>query len=402
MSNDWQMAYVELENFVSANPKIEIGLKTVAIPEDVRPRFRQSFDTVRETFLEERFPDSLDKAETLSRYYAEVEEEVTKLLGLADISIPASLNWFLRDPTNGLMRGIFDPLFDLLKERLDTEAFEREATRIIESSFAKFYRLGYEKWVALSLVKLLVSDKAFKVDIPDIYRDFMHTEGVARIGGRKEPVPEPKESRRLSFEQGLPAVFLVPDFIVHSAKINRYIAIKTELGVANWTARQVSDKREWYPIDSIVKKYNRVALQPDLQPDLTIYVDDKPENVALIADFDRICRPDLIIECLTQKEWPGKADLERIKLRHDTLKPKWGTFIVSNEPVPGHVYRELMPQQASREPAPGQVPIKPAPQEAEKQVGGMHILTVGFDQSKLEPLIELMAGQESGDTDENQ
>jgi len=385
MSNSWQKAYTELGNFVAGNPRIEIGRSVIVIPGDVRPEFYRLFGTVRVAFLEEKFPALLDEAKTLSRSYTTVEEEAIKLLGLADVETSARLNWFLRDPVNGLIRGLFDLLFDLLKGKIDAETFEQGASRNIESSFKDLYRSGYEKWVALSLVKLLASDKTFNVTPPE----FAPEQEMFQIG-REEPVPDPKESQRLSFEHGTSPAFIVPDFIVHSAKINRYVAIRTELGDAVFTAKDATEKREWYSLNSIRAKYGSVTLRPNL----TIYVDDKLEDIALIADMGRICRPDLIIECMEQKGWPEKEGLEKVMLHHDILKPRLGTYIVSREPVPEEVYKELVPEEVPQEPTPQQEP--------EKRGEDIHILTVGFDQSQLAPIIDVLSNHKNTDEPKNQ
>lgn len=144
----------------------------------------------------------------------------------------------------GLIRGLFDPLFDLLKGKIDAEAFEQYASRDIEATFGDLYRLGYEKWVALSLVKLLEADKTFNVTPPKPEFGEVDDEDVPI--GREEAVPPPQEARNLSFEHERFYSFIVPDFIIHSTKINQYVAIRTELGKAVSTAQNVSEKREWY------------------------------------------------------------------------------------------------------------------------------------------------------------
>ena len=63
--------------------------------------------------------------------------------------------------------------------------------------------------------------------------------------------------------------------------------------------------------------------------------------------------------CREQKDWYEKEELEKIKIYHNSLKPTLGTYIVSREPMP-----ELKAVESGRI--------------------VFHILTVGFDQSKLE------------------
>lgn len=241
MSSNWQKSYKELQDFITANPSIKISINIVAIPEDVRPEFYRLFDTVRVAFLEERFQALLDEAKCLSESYTKVEQEVMELLELDSITTPPSLHRFLHDPPNELIRELFDLLFDLVKEKIDFETFEQYASKDIEAAFRVLYRSGYEKWVVLSLLKPLESDKTFNVTPPRPEED---AEGFQIRC--EEAVPPPEESRNLSFKYEPISSLTVPDFIVHSAKLSQYVAIRTELGNAVSTAQNASDKREWY------------------------------------------------------------------------------------------------------------------------------------------------------------
>lgn len=356
MSNGWQKAYKELKDFVTGNPGIEVGKSVTSIPGDVRPEFYRLFDRVRAAFIEEKFPALLDEASLLSGSYVKVEQEVTELLGLDSISMSAGLRKFLCKPKEGLIEVLFDPLFDFLKGKVDVELFQRRASEDMEATFRGFYQSGYEMWVALCLVKLLDSDKNFHVNLnlPAPKERIRHppaTEGLA---------PSPEESKCLSFEHQPSPTFTVPDFIVHSTEMNRYVAFRAELVMPISAAFNASEKREWYPLDSIL------ALDPCIT---LIYIDNKPEDISLVADKDRICRPDLIIKCMVKKDWYQKEGLEKVKLHHDTLKPKMGTYIISQETA--------------------------LEQELEKPGEDIYILTVGFDSSKLASVISTLMSKES-------
>lgn len=397
MSNGWREAYNRLTEYVAGNPKIEIGASVVSIPEDVRPEFYRLFNALRKAFMEEKFPALLSEGQALSNSYIKVEEEVTKALGVESISTPSSLHWFLRDPVDGLVRELFDPLFDLLKGKVDIQTFEERASRNIEASFGPLYRSGYEKWVMLSLVKLLEADKAFRVSLPEFSTE---EEGMMGATSTEEEVPAPQESKRLSFDHTREEQFTIPDLIAHSTKIERYVAIRTQLADALCKAKVVSEKREWYPVSSIKKEYGPVVIWPDM----LVNIGDRPEDIALIADTGRISRPDMIIECMEQKDWFKKEGLEKVKLHHDILKPKLGTFVASRELVPNQAYQELMPKQVSgdaileavnKEPEELVLEEEPVPEEKpKKQRAGINILVVGFDQSKLVPIINKMINQE--------
>ena len=144
--------------------------------------------------------------------------------------------------------------------------------------------------------------------------------------------------------------------------MNKYIATRSQTGKPFGIATNTSEKREWYPLDSIT------ALKPGLT---LIYVSDNPEEISLVADAKRICRPDLIIECKVQRDWYEREGLEKVKFHHNSLKPRLGSHLVSSELVPEQVYEEL-----------GEA---------------IHILNVGFDQFKLESIIRVLMQTENED-----
>ena len=361
MVSSWQTAYEELQGFIAEKPEVVIDESMISIPRDVRPEFYQLFDMVRVAFIEEKLSDLFNEAATLSENYTKAEQEVTELLGLDDVLIATGLRRFLRNPRDGLIRGLFNPLFDLLKGKINAETFEQGVSRNIEASFRDSYRLGYKKWLALSLVKLLEADRSLEVSVPSVNLGPEEGERGYYASDKEHLVPPPNESKHLSFKHEQSSTLTVPDFIVHSAKINRYFALRSEFrAAAVWTASNASEHREWYPLDCVV------ALRLGLT---LIYVADNPEEISLVADAKKICRPELIIEYREQKDWYEKEELEKIKLHHDVLKPRLGTYIVSREQVP----------------------------DVGQLGDGIHILTVGFDQSKLEPIISSLMKQEDED-----
>ena len=347
---------MELNDFITENRESEIDKDVIAIPENARPEFYRLFDIVRTTFLEENFSNLLYKSRALSDVYTKVEEEVIKLLMLDDLSMPIGLHRFLGNPQNQLIRGLFDPLFDLLRGKTNVEAFAEEASRSIENSFTDLYRLGYEKWVVLSLVKLLECNKCFHTPL----RQPSFKEMVKRLPTYREPVPLPEESQHLSFEQERMPILVVPDFIVYSAKVGAYTAVRSEFKSATLVAADINERNEWHTFDSIREKSGPASLKFDF----AVYIAGHPEDLALIADSRMVLRPDLIIECIEQKNW-HEDELESARLCHDILKPKLGTYIVSQEPAPQDI--------------------------REKPGADIHVLTVGLNQSKLGPIINVLA-----------
>jgi hypothetical protein len=348
--NNWHKRYTELTDFITKHSEIKIEVGSIRLPENIRPEFYRFFDAVRTSFIEEGFPILLNEATALSQNYLKAEKQATVLLGLDDVSMEPRLSRFLNDPIDQLTRILFTPLFNLLKGKVDVEIFEQTALSVIEVSFGQLYQWGYEKWVSVSLLNLLKADRLFQVTP----REFTSESEKARMGLALpwEEYPPPEESRHLSFKYDPEAVFIVPDFIVHSAMINRYVALRSQMGKPYASTQLEKNRREWLHPDS----------KSIVDPGITfVYVDDDPEEISLVAEARKICRPDFLIECRGQKGWYEKEGLEKVKLHHDSLKPILGTYIVSRETVPE--------------------------QELEKQEAGIHILSVGLDSSKLASIV---------------
>jgi hypothetical protein len=352
MSGNWRQRYSELSGLLAQDPGIIVETSSIIIPERVRAEFYQLFDAVRNTFIEETSPNILEESKVLSENYLKAEVEVKKLIKLDDIIKPKPLAWFLEDPVDGLRRRLFDPLFDLLKGRLNIDTFERESSLKIEAAFKTLHNAGYGKWAAVSLIKLFKADRLLQIILRRVARS---ERIVIQASASLEQIPPPHNSEYLSFMHTDEDLLAVPDFIIHTPEIGRYIAIRSDYKPALATATNTSEDREWYLLDSVG------VLEPGL---IFIYIADNAEEISLVADAKKICRPDLILECRGQKGWYKKEGLKKIKVVHDSLKPILGTYVISKEPVPER--------------------------ESEKQEVDIHILAVGFDQSKLEPVTDAL------------
>lgn len=381
MSSRWQEVYARLQDFIKAKPGITISTLVLAIPGDVRTEFYRHFDDVRVSFVEEKFSAILEEAAILSQNYTRAEQEVKELLKLDSIVALGFLNRFLHEPKSELIRGLFDPLFELLRGTIDSATFEQQGLRDVQATFERSHRLGYAKWVALSLVKMLESDRLFTITPPE-----------SKLDGHNEPllcevdVPSPQESKIMSFEHGpdnFPP-FITPHFIVHSAKLNRYVSFRTELvAPAEYIALNYTDKREWYHTESMKKEYK--AAKSD--PSLIIYIGDGLDELALIADKDRMCRPDMIVEYRELRDWEDKDMPARTKL-YEVLNPKLGRYIVSRDPLPMQVSQET-----PLAPAAQQLLVEQGTETEERAAN--RSLAIGFDQSKLEPIMETLVNHDS-------
>jgi len=377
MHLNWRQAYSELRDFVNEHPEIKIGASVIRIPGEYSSQFYSLHAKTRTVFIEEKAPDLLEKSQILSKNYREVEKEVTKLIGLQDISVAPSLHKFLYDPIDQLAKEIYNPLFSFLKGQINIEKYESVALNNIQASFKSLYRSGYEKWVILSLVKLLKADKAFKVIPEEVTED-----DTIRHGGKSEyKIPAPENSDSISFKRDDEVGFMVPDLLIHSTKADRYYSFTSEIIKALAVATNPSKKREWLPGDPAVVFESGIIL---------VYSDENLKDLSLVTDSMRTCQADLIIECKEQKDWYESDGLSKIKLHYDKYKPRLGTYIVTIEKVSEQVRTQLALEKVLVETTSEKNLDHDNKQEFEQYSSQIHLLNADFDHTRLEPIIDIL------------
>ena len=366
MSDAFRHAYEALTDFISNHPEIEIGESVTSIPEEVRPQFYAFFNEARNAFIAEHFPECLSRAALLKLEYCRAAEKAAQWLLFEEGPVVSKCGRFLEDPSGSLARELFDPLFDLLKNRETRDSFRQKASCGIESLFPVVHRGGYEKWAVVSLANLMDIRKGYRVPVRDLQPgDRAKSSTLAPM----EEVPEPVESTHFFFSHSPKSIFAVPDFIVLSGKLNRYVSIRSEFKEGVYNASNASMEREWSPIDADLLK--------SLESGLTLlYTSEKPGSIALVGDVSKFCRPDLVLWCVDSCNLTKKEALERMALADSRLRPTRGIFVIANEPWPGH--EETGEPQAEKAPIEGEAPR-------------IRTLTAGFDCSRLMPVVEALS-----------
>jgi hypothetical protein len=365
MSGAFRQAYAALTDFMANHPEIEIGESVTSIPEEVRPKFYALFNAARNAFVAESFPDCLSRAGLLQQEYCRATEDAARWLSFEEGPVVSKCGRFLNDPKDSLARELFDPLFDLLKKRINPPDFEQKASGGIESLFPIVHRGGYERWAVISLANLLEVQKALRVPVRDLQPgDRAKSSAYAPM----EEVPKPVESAHFLFNQSPKAIFAVPDFILQSGKLNRFIGFRSEFKEGLYNALNASMEREWYPIDADLLILLELGLT-------LIYASEKPDSIALVGDVAKFCRPDLVLWCVDSRNLTKQKALEKMVLADRRLKPKIGIFIIANE--------------SWQEPEATEAPLAViAPIEGEAP--RIRILAAGYDRAKLMPVVEAL------------
>lgn len=383
MPSGWQKAYDELKGFISNNTSIEIEANVVCISSDVRPEFYRLFNTVCVRFIKETFPDLLKEGCVMSKKWGEISQKLMEGLKLESIDVDTTIEWFLLDPNDGLTRGLFDSLFDLLKGKKDLSSFEQTAVRVLKDEFALFLREGYQCWSIVALMDLLLMDKIYHLPISDFdMNPSLQPEELC--GRRQENVPHAVEINKISFMHNIMYSFLVPKVIGHSARLNNHTAFCRDFNFSEvrWRAKDLSPKQEWLVISEIMQEFGQV----DLWPDLAIYTGTHQNELVVAADYFKMARPDIILDFRVDKDWYEKEGLEPIRRHYNVLKPRLGSFVVCREPVPEAALEELVPNPEIHRPKAIGVAIRPTYQPAPD----IHLLTVGYDLLNLEPIVDTM------------
>lgn len=391
----WQKTYRELQDYIAANPQIEISPSCVVIMGDIRPEFYRLFDTIRVELVKEYFPQELERAFELGQHWAAARQAAIDSLGVTDIELHANVKWFLADPINGLIRYLFDPLFDLLKGRSDETTFESKARELIATENQKLFREGYQRWAEVCLINLLDGDRVYSVPAMDHNANASEMEGDPSGGLRQEGVSEAEETNKIVFEYAYGCSFLTPRIIIHSRKLGQLVSLRADFYEARWKARLLSENQEWLDIKGIQKEFGLT----DLWPNLAIYVADDIRDLFLVADYHVVARPDIILDFEDSEKWYSPPRLERIKRHYRIMKPRLGSFLVSRKVVPEEAFRELEPKPIAPETSdmtehPENAPNAPEnsepPAPVYEEALNIRLIGAGYDPDALAPVIDAL------------
>jgi hypothetical protein len=341
----WKQKYDSLKDYIMTNPEIHIDVSEVSIPEHLRDEFYKHFDDIRNSFVESNYASLPLEMDALCRNYIQSEKELTELLRLDRIELPVDLLSFLHNPKEGLVRWLYNRLFEMVQGKIIVDDFEQMAHDDLAATAAELFRLGYEAWAAITLILSLEPDEAFGVGLDEDYEPLVaELEGIAF--GRQFHHP----AKRL------------PEFILHSKKLDRHIAIKMPL------AKEVDAYYIPYEIPKRMLRHHTGDTSHVLASRmmfLSILQDLRKIPVFLDMYTREIKSPDLIVEFLTEQDLANPDEIDQVKRRVEIMKPSLGCGIVVMNP----------------EPESGMV--KPA--------GNMDIFSVGLDPLKLQPVIDKLA-----------
>ena len=342
----WKHKYKILKNYISSNPEISISTYEVSIPAHLRDDFFMKFDDVRRALVESWSSLFDFDIYALGENFIEAESSLAECLNLKHMHLPVDLASILYNPKEGMMRLIYDRLFEILQKKITEDDFEKMAESDLITKTSDMFRLGYEPWAAVSILLLLEPDEILNVSLNEDAH--LYTSELDQIVlGRQSHHPAKR----------------IPEFIIHSKKLASYIAFKMPL------LREVDSY--YLPVEVPTQRVLRdrtgdtSAIMDYRMLFLTVVQDLK--KLPVFADMHErtINGPDLSIEFLMENDLSDSEVIGRIQNRVEILKPRLEGNIV------------IMDQGSIS----GSFKIKE----------NLNTFSVGLDQSGLQPIIDKLA-----------
>jgi hypothetical protein len=304
IESQWKLNYGILKDYVRSNPEIHIEPSEVCIPEELRDSFYKYFDDVRRAVVESWISSFAFDVYSLSTNFIASEHALSETLKLS-IALPQDLSSFLHNPKEGLMRLIYNRLFELIQGKIPEEDFEKIAAGELTKEATEMFRIGYETWAALALIIRLEPDKIL---------------GIALDGGNK---PVAAEIGEIAFGRQFhhPAK-RIPEFIFHSKKLDRYIAFKMPL------AREVASYHvpAEIPTQRLLRNRNgdTSSALDHRMIFLSVIKDLKETPVFVDIHKQTVNSPDLTIEFVMEQDLSDLEIIGQIQNRVEIMKPRFG------------------------------------------------------------------------------
>jgi hypothetical protein len=308
-STAWENKYAQLREFVAAHPEIVIKKNEISIPQQFRDEFYNKFDDIRSA-VAAKYLDALPvSARTLSERYTRVEKEAAGLLGVEKIGMPVDLEVFLRNPAEGLIRAVYNCLFDLIQGKIDAAEFDRLAGENTAAYVAELFRLGYERWVGLELVKLLEPEESFFLGLDEELKPCLCELETVAFG-----------------KQYHHPTMRLPEFVVRSRRFNSLVAVK--MSVASEIDEYLVQTKLLRPPK---RRTGDTSLALDSRAVLLSFIEDE-KKIPVYADIFEGTRtpPDWLIEFINMGMPYGENEIfERVRRHMEILNPKFGCMLIA-------------------------------------------------------------------------
>jgi hypothetical protein len=185
----------------------------------------------------------------------------------------------------------------------------------------------------------------------------------------------------------------VPKIIIHSTRLDTFVAMRTDYHLVTHNAFELFRNiktMEWNKIADLKRKYG----PHQWWPDISLSLSDNPNELRVAADATFIMRPDVIVDVMEKADWYKNGGLELVMRHCEIFRPRFGCFIVCREPLPEmSVPQEELAQTAAAGAGTMQTPEEKLTDTSllSELPDNIHLLNVGLDAARLEPIITALA-----------
>jgi len=341
----WKKEYGRLREYIAANPEIVIKKNEISIPQQFREEFYRIFDDIRRMIAANHLDALPVNARMLSERYIQVEKEAAKLLGVEKFDMPVDLDIFLRNPEEGLIRAVYNRLFDLIQGKIDEAEFEHLARESTLSYVTELFRFGYERWAGLELIKLLEPEEAFFVGLNEDLKPCLCELEAVTFGAQCH-----HPTMRL------------PEFAVRSRRFNSLVAVKMPVAVEIDEYLVLSR-----PLRPPKRRTGDTSLALDSRAVLLSLIKDE-SKIPVYADIFEGNRtsPDWMVEFVNINLHDCMEEaFDRIRRHKEIMTPKFGCTLIS--------------------------PLDDLDATCEMIPENVRMVALGFDTSKLETELERLS-----------
>ncbi|MBN1472935.1 MAG: hypothetical protein JW925_14265 [Syntrophaceae bacterium] len=312
MHPEWKRKYEVLKEYVRSNPEIIITAYEVSIPEHLRNRFYDLFDDVRNAFIDPLYASMPFEMDALQTGYARAEKETVKALGIERVDLSVDLSSYLNSPKNGMQRWLYNRMFEMIQGKITEDDFERMASFDLSATAESMFTMGYGLWAFFSIILLLEPDEAFAVELNE--------DNEPVLADLKAIAPG---------RQFHDSVKRIPEFVIHSKRIEKYIAFKTPL------AREVNAYHVPFEIPKKMMRDNTGDTSSVLDSRvifLSIIPDLKSIPVFVEMHNGKLHSPDIMVEFLTHRNMSDSNAIFQVQNRAKIMRPALGGAVVLINP----------------------------------------------------------------------
>jgi hypothetical protein len=360
MSEDWRREYLALKDFLAGHPEIVITRESVLTPAESRALFYSLFSKTLAALTAQFFPEMSEDCAELSEAYKASAAEIGGSFNIDNNRALAEFYKFLDEPADTVANAAFNDLFDLLQGKVSEDVFQEAAKSNISTLARGLRATVYEKWILLSLVMLLVTQEIY--DCSPLRRINFRRQKFVRLDHEiLAKTSTPVKTNTLSWEFDPEPTLTQPDFILRASQggISKYVSVRTNFRMGTNRAKNFPDWGEWVNVPESFQLGSDVML---------IYTSPNLTDLVLVSERGRICRPEVVIKYLEDSEGYSGQWLEAARIEDAILQPNSGFYLVTRPPLT----------------LPGQ----------EKLGEYMHLLELGFDQSKLVGIVDALLASE--------